>query len=91
MTLTDTPLRTLVKSYTNGLLNRQQYLEVRQQLLKKLSIHGHISHDDLQNFLKIYLDKNGKKAFTRRYSASDWIIIALGLMAAIALGVILFS
>jgi len=37
MTLTNSPVRLLVKTYANGLLERKQYLEIRQQLLRKLS------------------------------------------------------
>ena len=90
MTLTNSPIRLLVKSYANGLLERDQYLEIRQQLLKKLSTKGKLSHSDLQNFLNLYMETE-EQPVTRRYSASDWIIIILGLMAAAALGVILYS
>jgi len=90
MTLSNTPLRLLVKSYANGLLDRQQYLDIRQQILKKLSTKGNISNDDLQNFLKIYQDTSDNKT-SSRYSPTDWLIIALGLAAASALGFILFG
>ena len=54
MKLDESPLRLLVKSYTSGLIDREQYLEVRQQLLKKLSIHGQITQEDVKNFHNIY-------------------------------------
>lgn len=81
MTLSNSPLRVLVKTYANGLLDRTQYLEIRSQLLKKLSSSGHISHEDLQNFLKIHQDTENNETRSR-YSASDWVIIILGVMAA---------
>ncbi len=91
MTQSNSPLRLLVKSYASGLLNRRQYLEIRQQLLKKLSIQGSISQDDLKNFLKIHTDTDEASLSANGYSPSDWIIILLGLFAAAALGVILYS
>lgn len=90
MTLSDTPLRLLVKTYANGLLNRDQYLDIRQELLKKLSTHGEISHEDLQNFLSIHMDTRQPSA-TTSYSVSDWIIIILGLIAATVLGFVLYG
>lgn len=90
MTLSNSPIRLLVKTYANGLLNREQYLEIRQQLLKKLSARGTLTHGDLQNFLNIHMEMDDQAA-PRKYSTSDWVIIVLGLMAAAALGVILYS
>jgi hypothetical protein len=90
MTLSDTPLRLLVKTYANGLVNRDQYLDIRQELLRKLSAHGEISHEDLQNFLNIQLDTRKPSTITS-YSLSDWIIILLGLIAAAVLGFLLYS
>lgn len=84
------PLRLLVKSYESGLLERDQYLKVRQQLLKKLSSNGMITQEDLKNFLSIYQDDEQKKSFNN-YSVSDWIIIMLGLFAAATLGIFLYN
>ena len=84
------PLRLLVKSYENGLLDRDQYLEVRQQLLKKLSSIGKITQEDLRNFLEIYQDTEQQDSL-KSYSASDWIIIILGLLAAATLGIVLYN
>lgn len=90
MTLTDTPLRLLVKTYANGLVDRKQYLEIRHQLLKKLSSHGSIAHEDLQNFLSLHMDTE-EPSVTKNYSASDWVIIILGLLAAVVLGLVLYD
>jgi hypothetical protein len=85
-----TPLRLLVKSYRDGILDREQYLEIRHQLLRKLSHQGEITHKDLQNFLEIYQDTGGIETFSS-YSASDWVIIVLGILATATLGYILYS
>ena len=90
MTLSDSPLRLLVKTYASGLLNRDQYLDIRQELLKKLSTHGEISHEDLQNFLSIHMDTRQPSTVTS-YSVSDWIIIVLGLIAATVMGFVLYG
>jgi len=90
MKLDESPLRLLVKSYTSGLIDREQYLEVRQQLLKKLSIHGQITQEDVKNFHNIYQNTETSNTLSQ-YSFSDWIIIVLGLLAAAALGIILYS
>ncbi len=86
----DTPLRLLVKSHSNGLLDRAQYLEIRQQLLKKLATQGEISHEDIKNFLKIHQNTEQLHAWNS-YSISDWIIIVLGLIAAATLGLLLYN
>ena len=90
MKLDESPLRLLVKSYTSGLIDREQYLEVRQQLLKKLSNQGQISVDDVKNFHSIYHNTDTVSSL-KDYSLSDWVIIILGLLAAAALGIILYS
>jgi hypothetical protein len=87
---TDTALRLLVKSYTSGLIDRQQYLEVRHQLLKKLSSQGQVSQEDLKNFYELYQNTDTARP-VKQYSISEWIIIILGLLAAAALGFILYS
>ncbi len=88
----ETPLRQLVKSYANGLLDRDQYLEIRKKLLNKLSSQGELAHDDFSNFLKLQQEKEKKKeSFWSSYSMSDWIIIVLGLMAATTLAIFLYN
>lgn len=84
------PLRLLVKNYSNRLLTRSQYLDVRSQLLKRLALHGKVTHEELANFMKIHLE-TGEVSASKSYSYSDWIIIILGLLAAIALGFILYG
>lgn len=88
----ETPLRQLVKSYTNGLLDRDQYLEIRKKLLHKLSSQGQLAIDDFSIFLKLQQDKEKKKESPwSRYSVSDWIIIVLGMMAATTLAIFLYN
>lgn len=90
MTLSNTPIRLLAKTYANGLLTREQYLEIRSQLLKRLSIKGKITDEDLQNFLKIY-QENETVVTKKGYSGADWLIIFLGLLAASVLGYLFFT
>jgi hypothetical protein len=90
MTLSNTPLRILVKSYASGLLTRRQYLEVRKRLLQTLAKQGQLSHEDLERLMKSRVKSESPKTF-RKYSASDWIIIALGLLAAASMGFILYN
>jgi hypothetical protein len=92
MNLTNTPLRILVKSYASGLLTRRQYLDIRQRLLHILAQHGQVTDQDLEKLMKIGAKSNADspRAF-KKYSASDWVIIVLGLLAATAMGFILYS
>ncbi len=90
MQLEESPLRVLVKSYANALLTREQYLEVRHQLLRKLSHQGIVTQQDLQKLLKQY-EEPDQVSWLSGYSASDWIIVVLGLLAASALGYMLYS
>lgn len=84
------PLRLLIKSYDSGLLTREQYLQIRSEILKKLARKGQVTHEDLSNFMKIHQD-SGEVTASKSYSSSDWIIIILGLLAAIALAFILYG
>lgn len=86
----DSPFRLLAKNYANELLTRKQYVMIRAQLLKKLQNKGHVDRDDLNNFTLISQGRV-KSRGSKYYSASEWIIIALGLAAAIALGYVLYS
>ncbi len=92
MSISESPLRILVKNYANGLLEREQYLEIRHQLLQKLSHQGEITQQDLQRLLK-QMQQNDEPGgwLSNNYSASDWIIIILGALAAAMLGYILFT
>jgi hypothetical protein len=84
------PFSLLSKKYANQLLTREQYVLIRAQLLKKLQSKGNITEEDLKNFTDI---THGNKSphVERSYSSSDWIIIGLGLVAAIVLGFVLYS
>ncbi len=91
MKLSESPLRILVKSYANGLLEREQYLEIRHQLLQKLSHQGEITQQDLQRLLKQFQQDDEPGGWVSGYSASDWVIVILGLLAAATLGYILYT
>jgi hypothetical protein len=41
------PLRLLAKTYANDLITRQQYVEIRAQLLKRLESKGSVDEADL--------------------------------------------
>lgn len=84
------PFRYLAKTYANDLISREHYVLVRAQLLKRLQSKGFIGDDDLQNFIRL-TQGNDKPKTERSYSSSDWIIIALGIAAAVVLGFVLYS
>lgn len=86
----NSPFRLLAKNYANELLTRNQYVVIRAQLLKKLQNKGHVDRDDLHNFTLIS-QGSVKPRSSKSYSASEWVIIALGLAAAIAVGYVLYS
>ena len=84
------PLRLLAKSYASDLISRDQYIEVRGQLLKKLQLNGRIDESDLQKFTAI--TQSGESPQVQKsYTPSDWIIIALGLTASAALAFVLYD
>jgi hypothetical protein len=84
------PLRLLAKTYANDLITREQYIEIRAQLLKRLESSGKISEPDLKNFLA--LTQSSEPVSTHRsYTSSDWIIITLGLAASAVLAYVLYS
>jgi hypothetical protein len=84
------PFRILSKTYANQMLTREQYVSIRAQLLKKLERQGQVTEEDLNNFTDII---HGKKLphVEKSYSSSDWLIIGLGLVAAIVLGFVLYG
>lgn len=86
----DSPFRLLAKSYANELITRKQYLTIRAQLLNKLQNKGNVDRGDLDSFTLI-AQGDVKSGYFKSYSASDWIIIALGLAASVALGYVLYS
>ena len=84
------PLRLLAKTYANDLISREQYVEIRAQLLKRLESRGSIDESDLKNFTAITQSSETPKA-ERSYTPSDWIIIALGLAASAVLAFVLYG
>lgn len=84
------PLRLLAKSYANDLISREQYIEIRAQLLKRLQKKGSIDEYDLKNFTALTQNQELPKA-QRSYTPSDWIIIALGLAASAVLAYVLYG
>ena len=85
------PFRYLAKTYANDLISREHYVLVRAQLLKKLQSKGFIRDDDLQNYIRLAQGGADKPKTEKSYSSSDWIIIALGIVASIVLGFILYG
>ncbi len=84
------PLRLLAKTYASDLISRDQYIEIRAQLLKKLQINGRIDESDLRNFTAINQSSKSPRV-QKSYTSSDWIIIALGLAASAALALVLYG
>jgi len=84
------PLRLLAKTFANDLVTREQYIEIRAQLLKRLESNGNISESDLKNFMALVQTPEPVSA-QRSYTSSDWVIIALGLAASAVLAYVLYS
>ena len=87
---TSSPIRLLVKSYTNNVITREEYVKIRSQLLKKLQSTGQIEEEDLNNFTLISQGTPPPKT-EKSYSTSDWVIIVLGLTASAVLGFVLYG
>lgn len=83
------PLKILVKSYSDELISKEEYIHIRTLLLNKLEKNGVISENDLENFLNLK-EISSANAPPSRYHFSDLIIIFLGLSAIIALAYILY-
>lgn len=90
MKQSDSPFRLLAKTYSNQLVTRDQYVSIRTQLLKELQSKGHVTEDDLRKLTDID-DGKPDPSVEKTYSSSDWIIITLGLIAAIVLGFVLYN
>lgn len=84
------PLRMLAKTHANALISREQYIEIRAKMLKKLETKGRIDDSDLSNFTALVQKSGGGKS-QKSYSPSDWIIIGLGLAASAVLAYILYG
>ncbi len=85
------PLRLLAKTYANDLISREQYIEIRGQLLKRLETRGSIDESDLKNFTAISQQMESAPKAQKSYTPSDWIIIALGLAASAVLAYVLYG
>jgi len=86
----NSPFRYLAKTYSNELISREHYVSVRAQLLKRLQSKGIVEDDDLQDFIRLAKSEDQPKT-EKTYTSSDWIIIALGIVASIVLGYVLYS
>ena len=82
--------RHLAISYASSLITRQQYVQIRSLLLKKLESKGTVEDEDLENFSKLAENTDSPRT-EKSYTSSDWIIIALGIAASAVLGFILYS
>ena len=84
------PLRLLAKTYSNELITRDQYVEIRSQLLRKLESKGKIDESDLKNFTALTKSSQSPRVH-KSYTSMDWIIIALGLVASAVLAYVLYA
>jgi hypothetical protein len=91
MKLDNTPLRTLVKSFSGGVIDREEYLSIRARLLQKLESTGSISDEDLQALLDGSDRQDQPSIPPSRYTRTDWLLILLGLAAATGLAIILYN
>lgn len=86
----NSPFRYLAKTYSDELISREHYVSVRAQLLKRLESKGIVGDEDLQDFIR--LAKGEDQPVTQKtYTSSDWIIIVLGIVAALVLGYVLYG
>ena len=90
MTDQNSPFRLLSKTRSNQILTREQYVKTRNELLKILRTRGSVTEEDLQKITDKRRDKSHPKV-EKDYSSSDWVIIALGLIAALVLGIVLYN
>ena len=84
------PLRLLAKTYANELITREQYVEIRAQLLKRLQSNGTLTDADLQDFSALVSDDQPTTQ-PRSYTSSDWLIIGLGVAASVVLAFVLYG
>ena len=84
------PLRVLAKTHANALISREQYVEIRARLLKKLEIKGRIDESDLNNFTSLS-NNTPVEGPQKTYGLSDWIVIGLGVIAAAVLAYVLYA
>ena len=74
------PVRLLAKSYTKHFITREEYIKIRSKLFRKLQFNGKIEDSDINNLISITKDIDAPK-LKKSHSASDWVIIILGLIA----------
>jgi len=91
MKLDNTPLRMLVKTFVSGVIDREEYLAIRARLLQKLETSGQLSDKDLRQLLNSHDDQDQPVAPSSSYTPTDWLLILLGLGAAIGLAVIFYG
>jgi hypothetical protein len=84
------PLRLLAKTYASDLITREQYIDIRAQMLKRLESSGKISESEMKNFMALTRSPETVSVH-RSYTSSDWVIIALGLAASAVLGYVLYG
>ncbi len=90
MKLDNTPLRNLVKAFAGGAIDREEYVRIRARLLQKLEDQGQVTENDLKKLLQ-EVPEDGPTAPGDRYSRMDWLLILLGLGAALGLALILYN
>ena len=90
MSNSESVFRQLARSYASSLITRQQYVQIRSLLLKKLESKGTVEDEDLENFSKL-AESSDVPRTEESYTSSDWIIIALGIAASAVLGFIQYS
>ena len=84
------PLRLLAKTYASSVISREQYVEIRARLLKRLETGEKIDESDLKNLSEITQDKDQPRT-RQSYTFSDWLIVALGLAASAVLAMVLYG
>ena len=86
------PFRILAIEYAADMLSREDYIAIRSQMLALLQDKGAVSREDLENFVRLNQGEDNDEDLPReRYSASDWLIIGLGLVASLVLAYILYT
>lgn len=86
------PFRILAKEYAADLLSREEYIKLRSNMLVMLQQKGDVSLQDLQNFVRLHeTTGDDDQPVKEGYSTSDWLIIALGLIASLVLAYILYT
>lgn len=90
MSQPQSPFRLLSRSYSNQVVTRDQYVLIRNQLLKKLQSEGNVTEEDLEKITNVACGKSTQDV-EKKYSSYDWIIISLGVIAAIVLAFVLYN